>query len=114
VLIDRKTGSYSASVREQTAGYLLALPSVDRKPATTERMAVYLRPNGKYTPKLLDDPSDIPSFLSALYVARVRTERKLYFADEYFDRIIERPAEVVREPLSMAAIDWLNNSDNDN
>lgn len=88
MVIERKTGSYSAWHKEQTAAYWLALPNLGIKNTNADRMAVYLRPNGAYTAKAFDSPTDVSSYLCALNVARTRTERKLAYDDESFDCIV--------------------------
>jgi hypothetical protein len=89
VIIDRKTGGYSAWHREQLAGYQICIRE-RQQPAL--RLGVYLRPNGEYRAKNfsnlpLDDLRDQQNFIAAMTVAQLREARGLVHNDIGFDEI---------------------------
>src|SRR5207244_6714536 len=87
VVVEIKSGGFAPWHAEQTAGYALAINdrvAISRTPA---RLAVYLRPDGKFSVREFDDLRDFSHFLAELSFLWLRRDRNLIQEDMGFDEI---------------------------
>jgi len=87
VVVEIKSGAAAPWHAEQLAGYALALCPKTEALLDLDRLAVYLRPDGRFTVRQFSDHKDVHCFLAALTVARLRSERGLVRPDVGFDEI---------------------------